>query len=155
MDLFTLELGRLEARMVAGRSVVSKISPHCNPLNLLTVRLVKKKRYTLADAVTVDNFHAFRHAPRVLAEGLEVFFALRALVPKEEPDPRLFHEMRRALSRGNLTVRGVLALLGYDPRSAHCAECRRSVVRFFLPEDGIFFCSACFAGRNDRVVLNV
>jgi recombinational DNA repair protein (RecF pathway) len=155
VDLFTLGLGRVEARMVAGRAIISKFSPHCDPLSLLTVRLVKKKRYTLADAITESRFPAMRRSSRALAEGLEALFALRTLVPKEEPDPRLFHEMRRGLSEGRLTVRDVLALIGYDPRAAHCARCHRSSVHIFVPEEGIFFCRTCFAGRGDKVVLNV
>ncbi|MFH0806698.1 MAG: hypothetical protein V1885_03180 [Candidatus Brennerbacteria bacterium] len=155
VDLFTLWLGRVEARMVAGRSIVSKFSPHCDPLNLLTVRVVKKKRYTLADAVTIDRFPSVRHSPRALSEGLEALFALRTLVPKEEPDHRLFHELRRALGEGRLSVRGALVFLGYDPREAHCAYCRGSAVHVFVPDEGIFFCRSCFAGRNDKVVLFV
>lgn len=155
VDLFTLGLGRVEARMVAGRSPVSKFSPHCDPLNALTARLIKKNRYTLADAVTDDRFSALRGSPRALAEALEALFALRTLVPKEEPDPRLFHEIRRALTRGTLTVRGVLALLGYDPRVAHCVHCRKAAVHVFIPEEGTFLCRSCSTRRGDRVILNV
>ena len=155
VDLFTLSLGRLEARMVTGRAVTSKFSPHCDPLNLLTARLVKKKRYTLADAVTVNRFPALRRSSRAFAEGLEAFFALRTLLASEEPDPRLFHAMQRGLSEGRLSVRQTLAFMGYDPRAAHCARCKKSSVHIFVPEEGIFFCHACFAGRGDEVVLKV
>lgn len=154
-DLFTLELGRVEARMVGGAALTSKFSPHCDPLNLLTVRLVKKNRYTLVDAVAGDRFPALRRSKRAFAEGLEALFALRALVAREEPDPRLFHEVHRALQRGTLTVRTVLALLGYDPARARCARCRTPSVHVFVPGDGAFFCRACFAGRSDKVILNV
>lgn len=161
-DLFTLGLGRVEARMVAGRSIVSKFSPHCDPLNLLMVRLVKKKRYTLADVITEDRFSAVRRSPRALESGLEALLALRMLVPKEEPDPRLFHESCRALSRGHFTARETLTLLGYDPRAARCAQCRKPAVHVFIPEEGIFFCRACspvrqegFVRKGDKVVLNV
>ena len=111
-DLFTLELGRGHARMVGGAAITSIFSAHCSPLNLLTTRLVKKNRYTLADAVTEDRFTLLRHSRRAFAEGLEALFALRTLLADEEPDPRLFHEVRRALEKGALTVRGILALLG-------------------------------------------
>lgn len=154
-DLFTLGMGRLDARMVAGRAITSKFSPHCDPLNLLTVRLVKKKRYTLADAITVDRFPALRGNVRAFQAALEALLVLRILVPREEPDPRLFHELRRAFAEGKCTVRTVLALLGYDPRVAHCARCRRSSINFFVPSEGIFFCRACFAVPGDEVVLIV
>lgn len=152
-DLFTLGMGRLDARMVAGRAITSKFSPHCDPLNLLTVRLVKKKRYTLADAITADRFPALRGNARAFQAALEALLALRILVAREEPDPRLFHELRRVLAEGKCTVRSILALLGYDPRAAHCARCKRSSVNIFVPSEGIFFCRACFTVPGDEVVL--
>lgn len=155
VDLFTLELGRVHARMVGGAAITSKFSPHCDPMNLLTVRLVKKNRYTLADAVEEDRFPVLRRTPRALSGGLEALFALRTLVAREEPDPRLFHEIRRALSGGTLTVRTVLTLLGYDPTGARCAHCRALSICVFIPGDGVFVCRACFARRNDKVILNV
>ncbi|MDP3974895.1 MAG: recombination protein O N-terminal domain-containing protein [Candidatus Jorgensenbacteria bacterium] len=154
-DLFTLALGRCEARMVAGRAIVSKFAPHTDPLNLLTVRLVKKGRYTLADAVAENRFPVLRRSAKAFAEALEAFFALKVLIPKEEPDPRLFHEVCRALTRGRLTTDHILSLLGYEPREARCDRCRKPAVRYFIPRDGVFFCGACSKGMSDEVVLQV
>lgn len=155
VDLLTLALGRVEARMVAGRALISKFAPHCDPLNYITVRLVKKNRYTLADAVAKDRFSALRRSRKAFAEGLEALFALRSLVPKEETDPRLFHEVRRALAGARLTVARVLSLLGYDPAHGHCNRCRSASVAYFIPRDGVFFCAKCVAGVRDEVVLEV
>ncbi len=154
-DLFTLELGRVEARMVAGRAIVSKFAPHCDPLNLLAVRLVKKNRYTLADVVARNRFPSLRASPKALASALKAFFLLRTMMPKEEPDPRLFHEVSRALARSSLTVRTILALLGYDSTVARCARCGKSSVHAFVPEEGLFFCRACFARAHNEVILDV
>lgn len=154
-DLFTLTLGRLEARMVGARALVSKFAPHADPLNLVTVRLVKKNRYTLADVFTRDRFLALRRAPRALGRALAALAALRALMPKEAPDPRLFHETLRGLSRASLAPADVLAALGYDPRAARCVRCGKSPVHGFAPVDEVFFCDACSKGIRDRVVLGL
>jgi len=152
-DLFTLALGRLEARMVAGRAIVSRFTPHIDPLSVVTVRLVKKSRYTLADALTERRFRTLRIVPHRFSEALAALAALRALVPNEEPDTRLFYEVARALDRGVLTVSRVLALLGYDPRTARCERCRAASVSHFLPREGVFTCLECFARGTDGVVL--
>jgi recombinational DNA repair protein (RecF pathway) len=138
--------------MVSGRAPTSKFSPHVDPLNLLTVRLVKKSRYTLADAVGEDRFQNLRNRPKAFAEALRALTLLTALVPEEEPDPRLFHEMRRALVRGHLTVRATLPLLGYDPRGAKCHRCRRAAVACFVPSEGVFLCVNCSAVWGDEVI---
>lgn len=154
-DLLTLAAGRLEARMVAGRALTSKFPPHVDPLNLITVRLVKKTRYTIADALTESRFTPLRRAPRALSSALEALFALRTLVPKEEPDPRLFHGVRRALARGHFSVPEALVLLGYDPRAARCARCRAGAVAYFVVREGSFLCRECFSRGADGVVLRV
>ncbi|MBI2278718.1 MAG: hypothetical protein HYU81_01485 [Candidatus Brennerbacteria bacterium] len=154
-DLLTPALGRLEARMVAGRAIVSKFSPHCDPPSLVTVRLVKKIRYTLADAVGKSRFARVRRTPSTFGAALGALFAIRALAPKEVPDARLFYGVRRALESGQLTARDVLPMLGYDPAEARCVRCRAPAIRFFIPADGVFVCSACVAGRGDEVLLNV
>lgn len=153
VDLLTPAWGRLEARMVGGRAITSKFSPHCMPPNVVTVRLVKKNRYTLADALTEERFPALRVSVRALTAVLNGFAAIRALAPKEEPDTRLFHEVRRALAAGTFTVARALALMGYDPAHAHCVRCRKRAVAYFVPREGVFLCRACFVPRGNEVVL--
>lgn len=154
-DLLTLGLGRVETRMVGGRAIVSKFSPHVDPLNLLTVRLVRKNRYTLADAIGEERFPALRKRPPAFSEALDTLFVLGLLVPKEEPDPRLFHEVYHALGKGRLTIRDVLPLLGYDPREARCRRCRRPAVSYFVPHEGAFLCAECSKGERDEVILKL
>ena len=63
VDLYTKELGLLEARVVGGRRITSKLSPHLDFGNLALLRLVSKNQFTVDDALTEERFFfgRFKH----------------------------------------------------------------------------------------------
>ena len=86
-DFFTKEFGRIETRVVGGRKILSKFSPHLSPGAYVMARLVKKNVYTLTDVMSHSR-RLYRH-PRLRAEVLSILFLIRALVPSANPDPKL------------------------------------------------------------------
>lgn len=143
VDLFTKELGRVAARLVGGAQTLSKFAPHADPLNLVTARLVKKTRYTVADLVTEDRFTALRRDTRRLASALIYLELLRVLLPRAEPEVRLWHEFVRALRLRRFDRRALLTLLGYDPLLARCEACGERHPCYFVPGVQTFLCGAC------------
>lgn len=141
--LFTKELGTLEARVVGGRRVLSKFAPHLDPGNLVTVRLVKKNAYTVADAVGVERFAKLRRSPGAFARALTLLSLLSHLLPREVPDLRLWHFVVRSFAAARADVGATLKLLGYDPLHAACEACGRKHPAFFVPSAQSFLCSAC------------
>jgi recombinational DNA repair protein (RecF pathway) len=142
-DLYTKEFGRLEARVIGGRKVLSKLAPHLEILNLVTVRLVEKKSITLTDVLSDENFTEERKRPGFYPEFLKILFLVRMLTPKVVPDAHLWHYLVRSLRSGEGDIKALLRVLGYDPEHADCDSCGRRPVKAFHPKNQAFFCGEC------------
>lgn len=140
-DLFTKELGRIDARAIGARKTLSKFSPHLTPGNLVRARLVSKKSYTLTDVMT--DASAARPKGHLHPEVLSSLFLVRTLVPAENPDIRLWHALVEMLTKGRGDERSFLSLLGYNPRHAQCEACRNSEIAYFHISDQRFLCAVC------------
>lgn len=141
VNLFTKELGRIDARAIGARKTLSKFSPHLIPGNLVRVRLVKKNTFTLTDVVAISR--SVYLTEKVEPEQLSSLFLLRALVPVENPDSKLWHALLKLMERKHGDERTILALLGYDPHHAQCEECRDANVCYFHLFDQRFLCAVC------------
>jgi len=142
-DLYTREFGRLEARVIGGRKILSKLAPHLDLFNLVTVRLVEKKSITLTDVLSDDSFKDKRSRSDFYPKFLNVLLLTRALTPKAVPDMHLWHYLVKSLKTGNGDVKTLLKVLGYDPQHATCDSCDRSPVSAFRIKDQSFFCRSC------------
>ena len=140
VDLYTKDFGRLEVRVIGGRRILSKLSPHLDLFNLATVRLVEKKSVTLTDVLSDDDFGKERRSPDFYPKFLKILSLVRALTPKAMPDTHLWHYLVKGLKTGNGDVRTLLKVLGYDPQHAACDSCNRSPVSVFRIKDQSFFC---------------
>src|ERR1051325_9149952 len=80
VHLYTEKLGKISARVSGGKKILSKLSPHLDPLNLSLVRLVKKGGITLVDTLTLDRFTAVRNNLGSLASALDVLALLKSSV---------------------------------------------------------------------------
>lgn len=143
LDLYTKVLGRVGARVIGGRRILSKLSPHLQDLTLINVRLVKKGGFTVTDALEQDRFLSLKKNPRDFVKAQDLIFLIRELVPKAAPDLRLWHEVARALQTDNWNFRVFLKLLGYDPAGAACEICGAKKVAAFYPGDQSFLCFKC------------
>lgn len=143
VDLFTKNYGRLEASVIGGRKILSKLAPHLDLFNLVTVRLVEKNSTTLTDVLTDERFEKERRDRDFYPAAFRIIGLVRALSPKGAPDLRLWHALVRSLRNADGNVRDFLKILGYDPAHAACDNCGRAPVAAFRTGDQSFFCRAC------------
>ncbi len=142
-DLYTKDLGRIEARMIGGRKPLSKLAPHLDVLGFATVRLVEKNQFTLVDAMSAPLTPKSR-APERFEKMLEIASLVRALAPKGIRDERLWETLRRAQTEGELrALSEILEILGYNARHASCETCGETPVGYFFLPTHEFFCARC------------
>lgn len=153
--LFTRDFGRIDARVVSGRKILSKFTPHLEPMRHVTVRLAKKAGFTVTDAYTNSIFHEIRNDVGVWNSTLKSLNLIRALTAKEQPDMRFWYEIDRMMKSGSLTPLRVLAYSGYDAVHAQCDACGDINPTFFVARSHSFFCKTCGSKIQEslRVVL--
>lgn len=142
-DLYTKDFGRLESNVVGGRRILSKLSPHLNLFNVITVRLAEKNRIILTDALTDESFRKNRQNPKFYPSAFRIISLVRALTPKGVPDLRLWHLIVKGLASADGDVKVFLRALGYDPSEAECDICTGRPATFFRAKDQSFFCRNC------------
>lgn len=143
VDLYTKDFGRIRARVTSGRKILSKLSPHLDPLNLVKVRLVEKKQFIVADTITLDRFEELRKSRTSLGATLELVNVLRSLLFSSEPDLRLWHWLNLSLKKREFKYGEFLKILGYDAKSARCEICGSGNVSHFSTDDQSFICYRC------------
>ena len=153
--LYTKQYGGLDVRVIGSRKPLSKFSPHLDVLNLVTIRMVRKNSYTLTDAYTTDRFVPLRHKSAGLGKALELVALLALLVPREQPDTRLWHTLLRAFRESVISNGTFLTILGYNPRHAKCDACGNERVAYFFTPQHSFACEVCGSGvrESDRIAL--
>lgn len=143
VNLYTRDFGRLEARVIGGRKIISKLSPHLGEGNLIEARLVEKGRFILADALQKKHFGKN-------AAVFESLFLLKSLLPELVPDLRLWHSFLRGLEKTDLDKKILLKLLGYNILFARCENCGNRQIGYFSITDQAFFCRRCFEELSVR-----
>ena len=143
VDLFTGDLGRVKAKVVSGRKILSKLSGCLDTLNLVEARIVEKKNFTIADAVARNTFSRLRKSQPLLGAALCGARAIKALLPPGAPDPALWHEFTRMLKNSAVNTGTLLKILGYSPRGSVCVHCGRNKAAHFNLRDQIFLCALC------------
>lgn len=143
IDFYTKDFGRLKAKAVSGRKILSKLSPHLEPLNFVFLRLIRKNGFIIADAVTADRLADLRSVPVKLAAALWLLAAMRQILFAAAPDRRLWFWLRRSLQSGRIDYRQFLKLAGFDPVLGRCENCGSARVGCFAFRDQSFLCSPC------------
>ena len=154
-DLFTKDLGRVKARAVSGRKILSKFSPHLNPLNLVSVRLVEKKQFTITDVLTADNFSVLRNHGENYSAALNLLNVLKILVPFGVPDIHLWYFLRASFEDNMINCVSLLKILGYDSQFSSCAFCFRETTANFSLNNQIFLCSFCNVKINTDNTISI
>lgn len=151
-DLYTKELGFVEARVVGGRRIASKLSPHLDFGNLALVRLVHKNQYTVADALTEERFFSGASCVETFERFSRLVVLFRELLPRLVPDVHVWEELVSGLRRGEVNCRMFLSLLGYGAH-AECEHCGGSQSHaFFIPNQN-FLCESCSEGAPSRAIV--
>ncbi len=144
---FAKQLGRIEARMIGGRKPLSKLSPHCTPGGLVTIRLVEKNQLTLIDALQIPPSRLPTPA------ALRAIMLVRALAPKGVPDGRLWETLKRSLNEEEKNTEALFRILGYDVTAASCEACGDTPVSLFSVPHHEFFCDRCGARLPEHEVV--
>ena len=103
VTIYTREIGLIFGNAASARKIASKLGPHLEPLNLVRLRLVKKKRFQIADALAIGRIE---RSPEILGvtKFIKEFFAAEHA---EAPIWNLITESA-AGNRGALHPPGVL-----------------------------------------------
>ena len=132
ITFFTEQHGKLVARAKSARKIQSKLSAHLEPGNLVRIRLVEQHGLRVTDSLLETRLKV---APNHLA-------IVASLVGEAHADPFLW----RALTSEDFSWSTILSALGWNPKTAHCRECRRSTeTEYFLLASQEFFCRSCIA----------
>ncbi len=142
-SLFTKDAGRIDARVVSGRKILSKLSSSIDFLNHVDVRIVSKNKMILADVVTKNVFPKLKRNSLRLSSALRAAHLIRFLLPQELKEQALWHEFVRMLEREVVNIPTILKILGYDPKGAACAECGKLTLSHFYMPDQTFLCASC------------
>jgi len=154
VDFYTKDFGRLKARVVGGRKILSKFSPQLDILNLVILRLVKKRQFTVTDALLLNNFVELKKGAGNFRLALTLAFLIKKAAPELSADLRLWHHLVRAFQTNRLNLKIFLKLLGYDSLHARCENCNTNEVKYFSLKDQFFLCYKChFQFSADKLLL--
>jgi recombinational DNA repair protein (RecF pathway) len=122
-------------RAKSSRRITSKLAGHLEPGTVAKVRFIEKGGTQIVDALKSSRAEI----------SLEDLGFLNDLLPDMQADAELWAD----LARQPFSWNGVLKTLGWDPRGAFCALCRRGAAWFFIPRQE-FFCDGCVSktGKN-------
>lgn len=137
--LFTKKFGRFAVKAKSGRKILSKLSAHLEPGNLVQIRAVEKNGFQVVDALKT----------RKLDLPLAEIFFLNKLLNEAEPDTYVWS----LLVSGVWNLREALKVLGWDPAGAECFSCGAlNPVSFYAPSQS-FLCGKCASKiRSDDLI---
>ena len=153
---YTRELGRVEARVVSGRKIRSRLFPHLMPGSRIFLRLAHKHQYTVTDALTEELVLFEAESPYFHIRFPRILALVRALTHPYFPDPRFWHALLSVMQTKNTDISFMLRLLGYDMSHARCGLCEEKNLFAFSLSDHAFTCSFCSSRfqESDLVFLN-
>lgn len=133
-SFFTERYGKIQARAVSSRKIVSKLAGHLEPGTLAAVRIIETHGAQVVDALTAAR----------TGISLPKLAVLNNLLGEWEPDVELWQELS---ATQNFSWSRILAILGWDPQGAICAVCSRAdrPARHFQIARQEFLCTQCTA----------
>ncbi len=155
IHLYTKDLGKVIAKTISSRKILSKLAAHLEPLNLITARLVSKgdafygHGFQLVDALSRDQAKIIKGDPQDLASAIRVYGLISKSIPSGIPDGELWdflQAIRSGTSRANLHQ--ALHTLGFNAQFARCQLCDRTQPEYFVPGENFFICTACTFNAN-------
>lgn len=138
VSFFSRHLGKMTARTVSSRKILSKLSPHLEPGNLATLRLIEKNDLSIVDALKEKN----------LNWQLSNILHLNTMLSENDTDPELWHLLSTAPS-----WKKILRILGWDPQEAVCEECGGTPPAHFDTRNQRFFCARCYAFIPEKATI--
>lgn len=147
--LFTKALGKVVAKVKSARKITSKLSPHLEPLNLVSIRLVEKNGFQAADALMEKKF------PRT-DMGLSVLNLVNQLSGENQPDQQLWQVLINNLGSPAKNLKTeILSILGFDPEFASCRDCNAVKPSYFFMPDSEYVCQKCVNRIGFKGMVNI
>jgi DNA repair protein RecO (recombination protein O) len=159
LTFYTRDRGRLSAIAKGVRRTTSKVGGRLEPFSLVRVSLHtgRGSLYTVVGVDTLRTFQGVRDELFRMEEGARLLAVVRHLFPAEEANTPVFNLLVRAVARLAespdprtaacvvlATRLKLLALLGYAPAVASCAQCgSEGPLQAFSPQLGGALCAAC------------
>lgn len=161
-SLFTERYGKIAATATSSRKITSKLAGHLEPGTLAAIRIVEQRGTRLVDALAERHFSG-EQAEQKKSPSLADLAALNRILPEWQPEEELwkmvsgtiFSAAEKMVPDTIFSWSRVLAILGWDPRGAVCAQCSttthanapqaaRPIRHFYIPRQE-FFCTPCAA----------
>lgn len=142
--LYTENLGKIIAKATSARKILSKLSAHLEPGNLIDIRLVNKNSFQIIDALKLDNLPKSSEMVRILH-----------LVKELSPEGMADNSLWEFLLNSPLNGEKALGILGFDSAFALCDSCRAVHPQHFLLQELNYRCSSCFlkSGRPESFII--
>lgn len=148
IDLYSKDLGRIQAKHIGGRKITSKLASHLEPLNFSILRIVEKNAFRIADALKINEL--------AFSKSLKFLCLFRELVLPAQADLKLWYWLKGSLKKASINYKEFLALLGYDLKLSLCQNCQTKAPNYFLAGEQIFLCYKCALKIPKNVlVLNI
>lgn len=127
--LFTERFGKLTGKAKSSRKITSKLAPHLEPGTVLRTRFIEAHGTQIIDALKEGS------------TGLSLvdLGLLSMLLPEGQPEPELW----RMIVEERFSWTTALAVLGWDPTDAVCAQCGVRAGIYFYVTRQEFFCDRC------------
>ena len=150
IHLYTSDLGKVSAKTVSSRKILSKLAAHLEPLNLVTARFVSRgdgfdaRGLQLVDALSIDSAPVLKSDFQELAGAIKICELVRQSIPSGIPDESLWDFFQTIRSgRMKLTLQDALKTIGFNSLFARCQICDKTQPEYFVPGDNFFACTAC------------
>lgn len=136
---FAKEFGKQSAKIKSGRKIVSKLSPHLEPGNLVRVRWIEKGNLQVVDALKKDKLNFSPGFLKLLCD----------ILAEHNHD----EEVWNFLENGEENTKKLLTVLGWNPDGAICQVCN-SAPHLFGVESLGYYCADCgFKVRGNKIHL--
>jgi recombinational DNA repair protein (RecF pathway) len=148
ISLFTEDFGKIVAFAKSIRKPTSKLSAHLQPLTFIKVRFIQRQGprdgWAIVDCLYEDDFSGLDVTKRF--DMLPIVGFLNSSLFEFQTDRKLWAYIKHIFSRHYEyadVVKGLLAIMGFDPAEASCLSCHSREVSVFHTTDQVFLCSSC------------
>ena len=131
LTLYCEGLGKVSAKTISTKKILSKLSPHLIPGNVISARLVEKNELQLVDALKVGE----------TSLTLTDLYRVDYLLEDEQPDREIWNIL---LAKSFDWIR-LLSIAGWDGRHATCSRCFSKNIYFFDLLNQVYLCEKCQA----------
>jgi recombinational DNA repair protein (RecF pathway) len=140
--IFTERFGKMAGRTTSSRKITSKLAGHLEPGVVTKIRFVETHGTRIVDALKISRADISPHDLTLLG----------GILPEMQADPELWE----LLTQKPFSWSAVLAVLGWDPRSAICAACGGHAA-WFIAQHQEFFCEMCVSktGKSKVSLIKV